>query len=107
MITIAPGNSPQFVVTPIWSGAPGVTILSKTTWTSSDPDNFPVTANASDNTGLSATVNIPQGATLGEAVTLTWEYTNPDGSTATAIGNFVDGVIVPSNVTGGTMAQSE
>ena len=68
LLPIAPGNSPQFEVTPTPAGV--TTVLAQSAWTSSDTTNAPVTANASDPTGLSATVNIPSTAVVGTPFTL-------------------------------------
>ncbi len=71
------------------------------TITSSDPTNAPVTA---DETGLIATVVFPSTATVGESVTISINYTNPDGDVAT--GSFTDTIAAPAvpDVTGFTGA---
>jgi len=102
LLPIAPGNSPQFEVTPTPAGV--TTVAANAVWSSSDTTNAPVTANASDPTGLSATVNIPSTATVGTSFTLNWVYTNADGTTATATGSYTIIALV-TDVTGGTMAQ--
>jgi hypothetical protein len=103
LLPIAPGNSPQFEVTPTPAGV--TTLLAQSAWTSSDTTNAPVTANASDPTGLSATVNIPATAVVGTSFTLTWTYTNADGTTAPVTANFTIVALV-LDVTGGTLVQS-
>jgi hypothetical protein len=103
LLPIAPGNSPQFEVTPLPAGV--TTLATSTAWTSSDTVNAPVTQNASDPTGLSATVNLPSTAAVGGTFTLTWTYTNADGTTATATATFTIVALV-TDVTGGSIAQS-
>jgi hypothetical protein len=63
----------------------GSKVVSAPTITSSDPTNAPVTT---DETGLIATVVFPATATVGESVTISITYTNPDGDVAT--GSFTD-----------------
>ena len=77
MLSISPGNSPQFTATPVPSTSAPST---PPTWVSSDTTNAPVSV---DPTGLIATVAIPAGATVGAAFTLTVSYTNADGTVAT------------------------
>lgn len=107
MISISPGNSPQFGVTPTPAGV--VTEAANAAWTSSDPTNAPVTPNADDPTGLSATVNLSTAAAVGSEIVLTWTYTNPsDGTVATVEGTFpvvAASAPPPTDVTGGTMTQ--
>jgi hypothetical protein len=100
MLPITPGNSPQFAVTPQPTGV--ATLAAQTEWTSADPINTPVTMNASDPTGLTATVNIASTATEPVTVNLTWKYTNADGTVVTVNGVFTGA----TDVTGGTMAQT-
>ena len=106
MLPIAPGSSPQFGVTPTPAGVS--TVAAQAVWTSSDTVNAPVTANSSDATGLSATVAIPTTAIVGNSFTLTWTYTNADGTTAVVAGTYQIIAAVPpvTDVTGGTMAQT-
>jgi hypothetical protein len=103
LLPIAPGNSPQFAVTPTPTGV--TTLAANTVWSSSDTTNAPVTANASDATGLTATVNIPSTAVVGTTFTLTWTYTNADGTVATPATLSLTIVALVTDVTGGTMAQ--
>jgi hypothetical protein len=63
----------------------GSKLVSAPTITSSDPVNAPVTE---DSTGLIATVVFPASAPVGESVTISISYTNPDGTVAT--GAFTD-----------------
>ena len=105
LVPLSPGNSPQFQVTPTPAGV--TTLAANTSWMSSDPVNFPVSMNADDPTGLTATVNIPASETVTESVTLAWSYTNSDGTVANATASFnlVSGVAEAVDVTGGTLAQ--
>lgn len=109
MQLIAPGSTPQFAVTP--TPADVVTVAAQAAWASSDPVNAPVTPNASDPTGLTATVDLSENIAIGSEVTLTWTYTNADGSTAIVEGVFPVVAVAPpppppvTDVTGGTMAQ--
>ncbi len=102
LLPIAPGNSPQFGVKPLPDGV--TTFSAQTVWTSDDTVNAPVTINATDPTGLTATVNIPATAQVNKNFTLTWTYTNKDATTATASVTFT---IVPLvvDVTGGVLTQ--
>lgn len=108
MQLIAPGSSPQFGVTPTPAGV--VTQAANTTWTSSDPTNAPVTIDASDPTGLTATVNLGTAAVVGSDLTLTWSYKNPsDGTVVNVVGVFPVVAAAPpppTDVTGGTMVQT-
>jgi hypothetical protein len=103
LLSIAPGNSPQFEVTPTPAGV--TTAAANAVWSSSDTTNAPVTANSADAADLSATVNIPSEAVAGTDFVLTWTYTNADGTTATVTGSYTIVAVVEA-VTGGTMAQS-
>lgn len=100
---LTPGSSPQFGVTPSPAGV--ATVLADTVWTSSDSVHAPVAANGSDPTGLTANVAISKSATVGHTFTLTWTYTNSDGTVATASATFTI-VVTPGNVSGGALAQS-
>ena len=102
LLPIAPGNSPQFGVTPTPAGV--TALAANTVWSSSDTTNAPVTMNAADATGLSATVNIPSTAVVGTAFTLTWTYTNADSKVATATISLTISALV-IDVTGGSIAQ--
>lgn len=105
MLPIAPGFAPGFTATPLPAGttpAPGNPVA----WTSSDTTNAPVTVNASDPTGLTATVNIPSGATVGTSFTLSVSYTNADGTVATGSASFTIAAAPPSDITSFTIAQS-
>ena len=110
MLPITPGNSPQFAITPTFSGAAFTTLASAASVVSSDPVNFPITLDPTDLTGLNMTAVIPTTATPtggSEAITVTWTYVNVDGSVATVFGTVTETGIVPaSNVTGGSFAQT-
>jgi hypothetical protein len=104
LLPIAAGNSPQFQATVVPAGAP--TVAAQTVWSSSDTVNAPVTANAADQTGLTATVAIPATATPNTPFDLTYTYTNADGTTAVATASFViagGGNVV--NITSATISQ--
>jgi hypothetical protein len=107
LVSITPGNTPVFQVTPAFSGAPFTTAASQAAITSSDTANFPVALVSTDTTGLTFSAAIPTGATIptgGEAVTVTWTYTNLDGTVATVTGTVTEEGIV-DDLTGGTFAQ--
>lgn len=103
MLPIAPGNSPQFQVTPTPAGVP--TLAAQTSWTVTGTSGATATINADDSTGSTVTVAIPEGATTPFSDTLTWTYTNADGTTATASTPLVDSTQPVVDVTGGTIAQ--
>jgi hypothetical protein len=98
MIAIAPGNSPQFSVTPTPAGVK--TLAAQVKVTSADPADV-VTLNTDDPTGLTFTDLINPAATAPVTLTLTWTYTNSDSSVATVTGTFSEVL----DVTGGTMQQ--
>lgn len=102
MVTVSAGNSPQYGVTPTPTGVS--TFAAQTVWSSSDTVNAPVTMNASDPSGLTATVAIASTAPVGTVFTLTWQYTNADGTVVTV--TLQQTTVAPVvDVTGGTMAQ--
>lgn len=102
MVTVSAGNSPQYGVVPTPSGVS--TFAAQTVWSSSDTTNAPVTMNASDASGLTATVTIASTAPVGTAFTLTWTYTNADGTVVTV--TLAQTTVAPViDVTGGTMSQ--
>lgn len=106
MLPIQPGSSPQFQVTPTFSGAPFALVAAQAAVSSSDTTNFPVALNTSDPTGTIFTAAIPSSAVIpsgGESVTVTWTYTNVDGTVATVTGTVTENGI--DDVTGGTFAQ--
>ncbi len=118
MQTITPGNSPQFQVTPTFSGAPFALVAANASVSSSDPVNFPVILNADDPTGTIFTANLPADAEItegGKLITITWTYTNADGTEAEVTGTVTEEGIVDEesivdeegvdDVTGGTFAQ--
>lgn len=93
MIPIAPGSSPVFTATPEPQGDTLNPSQPIPTWTSSDEANAPVSV---DSTGLVATVAIASGATVGNTFTLTINYTNADGTTAT--GSLTETIVAPPPV---------
>lgn len=107
LVPIQPGQTPVFQVTPTFSGDAFTTEAANAAVTSSDTTNFPVELVPSDTTGLTFQAPIPTTAqpTGGsEAITVTWTYTNPDGTKATVTGTVTENGIV-DDVTGGTFAQ--
>ena len=107
MVAIQPGQTPKFLVTPTFSGAAFTTNAAQAAVTSSDPANFPVNLDPSDPTGLTFDAPIPATANPtggSEAITVTWQYTNTDGTVATVSGTVTELGIV-DDVTGGTFAQ--
>ena len=112
VLPIAVGNSPQYQVTPTWATPPAAgetTLLAQASIASSDPTDFPVALNSTDPTGTTFTLGpIPPQDTIGEGDTITWEYTNTDGTTASVVGTvtIVNGVpVITDDVTGGTFTQ--
>jgi len=107
MVTITPGNTPKFQVTPAFSGAAFTLEAAQASITSSDPVNFPVELDPTDTTGTTFEAAIPATAVIptgGEAITITWTYTNLDGTNADVTGTVTELGIV-DDVTGGTFAQ--
>ena len=107
LVPIQPGQTPVFQVTPTFSGAAFATLAAQVAVTSSDPTNFPVNLVATDPTGLTFEAPIPSTATPtggSESITITWTYTNTDGTVATVTGTVTENGIV-DDVTGGTFAQ--
>jgi hypothetical protein len=106
LVPIQPGQTPVFSVTPTFSGAPFTTVAAQAAVTSSDPTNFPVALVSTDPTGLTFSAAIPTGATPtggDEPITVTWTYTNTDGTVATVTGTVTETSI--DDVTGGTFTQ--
>ena len=108
MNPIQPGQTVKFLVTPTFSGAPFALVGAQASVTSSDPTNFPVSIDLTDDpTGATFESAIPATAVPvggSEPVTVTWTYTNTDGTTATVTGTVTEIGIV-DDVTGGTFAQ--
>lgn len=112
LIPIAVGNSPVFQVTPQWATPPadGVTTkLAQAAVSSSNPTDFPVALDTTDETGTTFILGpLPSQDTVGEGDTISWVYTNADGTTATVSGTvtIVNGVVsITDDVTGGTFTQ--
>ena len=107
MVAIQPGQTPKFLVAPTFSGAAFTTNAAQASVSSSDPANFPVELDPSDPTGLTFDAPIPATANPtggSETITVTWTYTNTDGTVATVSGTVTELGIV-DDVTGGTFAQ--
>jgi hypothetical protein len=108
LVPIQPGQTPKFLVAPTFSGAPFTTVGAQAAVTSSDPANFPVALDLTDDpTGLTFEAAIPSTATPpagGEPITVTWTYTNTDGTVATVTGTVTENGIT-DDVTGGTFTQ--
>jgi hypothetical protein len=102
MLPFAPGNTPGFTatLTPAIESPQTADVV----WTSSDTTNFPVTKNPFDATGLTASAAIPETATIGATGTLTCEYLNADGTTATS--TPFPWTIVAEDVTAVSIAQT-
>lgn len=98
MIALKPGNSPVFAVSPLPAGVK--TLAAQAVVSSGDPADV-IALNADDPTGLTFTDTINPAATEPVTLTLTWTYTNTDGSIATVTGTFSE----VTDVTGGTMTQ--
>lgn len=102
---IQPGQSLKFQVTPTFSGAPFALDPTKTAVVSSDPANFPAVLDSADPSIID--VDIPASATPtggSEPITVTWTYTNTDGTVATVTGSVTEQGIT-DDVVGGTFAQ--
>jgi len=101
MNPLIPGSTHTFTVTV--TPADATIVASESVWTSSDTTNAPVTE--VDETGLVATVAISSTATVGTPFTLSWSYTNSDGSVASA--TLVETVVAPViDVTGGVITET-
>lgn len=100
---VSPGFNPVYTASPIPAGAILNPSQPAPTWTTSDPTNAPVTADAS---GLNAAVAIPASAPVGTAFTLTVSYTNLDGTVAQGALDQTIASAPPVDVTGFTIAQS-
>jgi hypothetical protein len=83
LLTISPGNAPQFeaALQPVNAGP---FLAANVAWTISGDPGASVLANASDPTGLTATVTLTSAVVVGATLTLTVVVTNQDGSTVTA-----------------------
>jgi hypothetical protein len=107
-VPIQPGNSPKFQVTPTFSGPPFPLVGAQAAISTSDPTNAPASIDLTDDpTGATFILNLTPGAVIapgGEALTVTWSYTNTDGSVANVTGTVTEEGIV-DDVTGGTFAQ--
>lgn len=108
MNPIQPGNTVKFLVTPSFTTTAFTLDGTKAAVTSSDTTNFPVTLDlTTDPTGATFEAIIPADAKPvgdNEAITVTWTYTNLDGTVATVTGTVTEVGIV-DDVTGGTFAQ--
>jgi hypothetical protein len=105
---LEPGVIAKFLVTPTFSGAAFALVGAQAAVTSSDTTNFPVTIDlADDPTGATIEAVIPATAAPlngSESITVTWTYTNTDGTVATVTGTVTEVGIV-DDVTGGTFAR--
>ena len=108
MLPIQPGSSPEFQVTPTFSGDPFALIGANASVTTSDSINAPASIDlATDPTGTTFVLNLTADAVIapgGESLTVIWTYTNTDGTVATVTGTVTEEGIV-DDVTGGTFAQ--
>lgn len=103
MNPLIPGSSHTYTAADVPAGATLDPNQPVPTWTSSDTTNAPVTA---DSTGLVGTVAIPAGATVGSTFTLTVNYTNADGTTATGSSDTQAIVAAVQDVTGFTVERT-
>jgi hypothetical protein len=78
MLPIAPGQSPQFRLTPEPAGIP--TSIANIGWAAevSDGSAVTMTSNTSDATGMTATLKIPASTKVGSTIIVWCVYTNPD-----------------------------
>jgi len=108
MLPIQPGNSPAFQVTPTFSGPPFPLVGAQAAVSTSDPVNAPASIDLTDDpTGATFVIALTPGAVIptgGEAITVTWTYTNTDGTVATVTGTLTEEGIV-DDVTGGVFEQ--
>lgn len=108
MLPIQPGSSPKFQVAPTFSGPPFPLVGTNAAVSTSDSVNAPAALDLSDDpTGATFVLNLTAGAVIaagGEPITVTWTYTNTDGTVATVTGNVTEEGIV-DDVTGGTFTQ--
>ena len=108
MLPIQPGNSPKFKVTPTFSGPPFPLVGSQASITTSDSTNAPASIDLTDDpTGATFVLALTAAAVIaagGEALTVSWQYTNTDGTTAVVTGTVTEQGIV-DDVTGGTFDQ--
>jgi hypothetical protein len=81
LLTISPGNSPQFTLTPEPAGIP--TSIDNIGWAVESSDgngNISMTSNADDLSGMTATLAIPPEITIGAVITFWAVYRNPSGT---------------------------
>jgi hypothetical protein len=108
MVPIQPGQSPKFQVTPTFSGPPFPLVGANAAVSTSDSVNAPASIDLTDDpTGATFELNLTAGPVIdpaGEALTVTWTYTNTDGVVATVTGTVTENGIV-DDVTGGTFTQ--
>jgi hypothetical protein len=108
LVPIQPGQSPKFQVTPTFSGPPFPLVGANAAITTSDSVNAPASLDLTDDpTGATFVLNLTPGAVIaagGEALTVTWTYTNADGIVATVTGTVTEEGIV-DDVTGGVFEQ--
>ena len=108
LVPIQAGNTPKFQVTPTFSGPAFTLDGSKAAISTSDPVNAAASIDLTDDpTGATFVIALsetnPIGAD-GEPITVTWTYTNVDGTVATVTGTLTGQGIV-DDVTGGTFEQ--
>ncbi len=105
---IQPGQKPKFQVTPAFSGAPFTLDGTKAAVSTSDTVNAPAALDLdTDPTGATFELDLTPDVVIdpaGEALVVTWTYTNTDGTVATVTGTVTENGIV-DDVTGGTFAQ--
>lgn len=110
MLPIQPGNSPKFVVTPAFNGASFTLDGTRAGVATSDETDAPAVLDlANDPQGLTFVINLTPNVVIdpaGKPITVTWSYTNLDGTMAVVNGTITENGIV-DDVTGGTFSQVE
>lgn len=91
MDPVRPGSSPVYTAAPVPAGTSLDSAQPLPVWSTSDPVNAPVTADAS---GLVASVAVPAEAPDQTQFTLTITYTNADGTIAS--GSITDLIVAPA-----------
>ena len=98
LVPLAAGQTATFATTPIPSTS--VPDPTKLVWSSSDPVAFPLTPNPADPSGLSTLLAFPDGTAAGVDFSLTLNYVNSDGTTASQTNSFVTVAPPSPDVTG-------
>jgi hypothetical protein len=93
MLTISPGNAPEFVASlqPVNAGP---FVAANVAWTVTGDPGASVAQDPTDTTGLSAILTLTAAVVIGATLALTVVVTNQDGSTVTATDTLT---VVPAN----------